>query len=157
MLVTGGRYGQEHSSRLVAGVGDAVRHARRDEDECSGPRADQLAAYLPLAFALQQIEGFFVDTMNVETGGRAGRQRTVEHGRIPRLLSSHEESHRLAGQRAHFLALPWHSNDRFCAHHHFSMGRRKRGHDVAPGLTITFLLRVALRGASNELESEVAI
>src|SRR5215468_6558952 len=110
MFVTGRRYRQEHPCRLVAGVGDVVRHVWRDEGECSRPGADQLAAYLPLAFALQQIEGFFVDTMNVRTGGRAGRQRAIEYGRVPRVLSSHEEPHRLTGYRADFLALPRHSN-----------------------------------------------
>src|SRR5439155_26474989 len=115
MFVTGWRNGHEHPCRLVAGVADVVRHARWNEQVCSGPGMDQLTVHLPLAFALQYVEGLFLDTMNVEAGGKAGRQCPVEHTRVLRILSGHEERHRLASQRD-FLALTRHSNDRFCAH-----------------------------------------
>src|SRR5258708_7305836 len=115
MFVTRRRYGHEHPCRLVAGVADVVRHARRNEQVRSGLGADQLAAHLPLALALQHVEGFFLNTMNVEAGEKAGWQRPIEHGRALRVLSSHEERHRLACQ-GDFLAFTRHSNDCFCAH-----------------------------------------
>ena len=79
-LVTG--EDTKHPCWLVAGVGDVVRHARWNEDECSGLGADQLAAYLPLAFALKHEEGFFLSTVNVEAGGKSGWQGPIEHGRV---------------------------------------------------------------------------
>jgi hypothetical protein len=78
--------------------------------------ADNLATHLPLALSLQHVQDFFVNTMNMEAGGTAGPQRAVEDGRLPRVLSSHEERHRPAGQR-NFLAFSGHSNDRSCSHY----------------------------------------
>jgi hypothetical protein len=75
-----------------------------------------LVAYLPLTFALQHVEGFFLNTMDVEAGEKAGWQRLVKHTRVLRILSGHQERHRLAGQRDLF-ALTRHSNDWFCAHY----------------------------------------
>src|SRR5260221_8637674 len=110
MFVTGRRYGHEHPCRLVAGVADVVRHARWNEKVCSRLGANQLSVYLPLAFAFQHVEGLFLDTMNVESGGKAGWQGPIEHTCVLRVLSGHEERHGLAGQ-PDFLALARHSND----------------------------------------------
>jgi hypothetical protein len=46
-----------------------VRHARRDEQIGSRGCADHHFANLPFAFALQHVEGFFLDTVNMEAGG----------------------------------------------------------------------------------------
>ena len=61
------------------------------------------------------VEGLFLNAMHVEAGGKARRHRPFEHRSVLRILSGHEEHHRLAGQRD-LLALARHSNDCFCAH-----------------------------------------
>ena len=82
---------------------------------------DQFATHMPLAFAFQHIEGFFLDAVNVSAGGKTGRQRPVEHGRMLGVLSGHKEHQRLAGQRD-LLALAGHADDCFRVHGIFSVG-----------------------------------
>ena len=74
--------------------------------------ADQSVADPPLALALQHVEGFFLNTMDVKAGRKAGRHCPVKHAGVLRVLSGHEERHRLAGQ-GEFLPFTWHSNDYF--------------------------------------------
>jgi hypothetical protein len=74
-----------------------------------------LIADLPLALALQHVEGFFLNTMDMKAGGKAGRHCPIEHAGVSGILSGHEERHRLAGQR-NFLALTRHSDNGFCVH-----------------------------------------
>jgi hypothetical protein len=52
---------------------------------------------LPLALPVQHVEGFFLNPMNMEAGGKAGWQRPIEHRRMPGVVSGHKERHRLAG------------------------------------------------------------
>jgi hypothetical protein len=48
--------------------------------------------------------------MDVSTGGKAGRQSPIEHGRVPRVLTGHKEHHGLSGQRDLF-AFAGHADD----------------------------------------------
>ena len=56
------------------------------------------SADLPIAFALQYVERFLLNAMNVETSRKSGWQRPFEHRRVLGVFSGHEERHRLAGQ-----------------------------------------------------------
>ena len=76
LLMTRGPYGHDHSPGLVAGVGNVVWHARRDEQISSSLGVDFFAAHVPLALAFQHIEHFFLDAVNVGTGGKSGRPTT---------------------------------------------------------------------------------
>lgn len=115
MLVPGRRDGHQHAGRLFADIGDVVLHARRNEQEGAGGRADHLSADVPDTFAVKHIEGFFLHAMHMQAGGEAGRYGPVEHARVSGIPAGDEEHHRLATQ--HYpLVLVGHADDRGGAH-----------------------------------------
>src|SRR3982074_899236 len=59
----------------------------------------RVALALPLAFALKHVEGFFLNTMHVQAGGKSRRQGPVKHRRVFCVLAGHQERQRLVAPR----------------------------------------------------------
>jgi hypothetical protein len=91
------RHGHQQPCRLVARVSYIVRHAGRYEDiRSAGSRHDSVAD-LPLAGAVEDVEGLLLNAMDMQPGCEARRHHPVEHAGMARLAGGHQNRQGMPG------------------------------------------------------------